>query len=475
LTKVDATTVNPGDHILVNADSTWNGQRLWPKGSGTAAAPIVLDFYATKDGQTVYTADTRPLINGNGLYADSDGFGTTHRYINGAVQLVNQEYWKINNLEVTNSPDLANQNAYKKSGDAQRAGILIMGYEKTPGVYESPVYSGIEVQNNYVHDVVSQNQNYASDNGDADPKLKTTGGIILLAHRANPFGVATGRGNNQQSTIYFDDIDIHNNVVQRVGLEGIRTKSEAKNEGYNVSLTNIKIRNNYLEDVDGDAIVLSEVSKGGLVESNITYRAAAADNGAQNYAANWAMTTSNSVWQYNESYGNVYGYNDAEAYDADNGCNNLVFQYNYSHHNGGGAMLFMSGQHNTTFRYNISANDGFGNKGTGVSVASDGQTFTLTGGYIAGKGTSGNADSKGWPCNSASGYSTSVSAYVYHGYIKSGASGARYIDNSGVLKQVAANTTISQSYSFQGSMWGGSGDTPPAASGNAAAQELLGR
>ena len=39
-----------------------------------------------------------------------------------AVQLVNQEYWDISNLEVTNTPELDNLEGYKKPGDAQRAG-----------------------------------------------------------------------------------------------------------------------------------------------------------------------------------------------------------------------------------------------------------------------------------------------------------------------------------------------------------------
>ena len=38
------------------------------------------------------------------------------------MQLVNQEYWDISNLEVTNTPELDNLEGYKKPGDAQRAG-----------------------------------------------------------------------------------------------------------------------------------------------------------------------------------------------------------------------------------------------------------------------------------------------------------------------------------------------------------------
>ena len=46
------------------------------------------------------------------------------------MQLVNQEYWDISNLEVTNTPELDNLEGYKKPGDAQRAGILVQDMNK---------------------------------------------------------------------------------------------------------------------------------------------------------------------------------------------------------------------------------------------------------------------------------------------------------------------------------------------------------
>ena len=48
LDKVTATTFLPGDTILLKSGSVWNGEWLWPKGSGTADAPIILsDFRKT--------------------------------------------------------------------------------------------------------------------------------------------------------------------------------------------------------------------------------------------------------------------------------------------------------------------------------------------------------------------------------------------------------------------------------------------
>ncbi len=51
------------------------------------------------------------------------------------------------------------------------------------------------------------------------------------------------------------------------------------------------------------------------------------------------MSVDDGLFQYNEVYGIKYGFNDAEAYDVDMQSNNVIYQYNYSHHNTGGFLL----------------------------------------------------------------------------------------------------------------------------------------
>ena len=80
LDKVNSTTFHSGDRILFKSGCSWTGQ-LWPKGSGAADRPIVIDKYG---------GDVLPAINGAGLAED-------------AVLLKNQEYWEIRNLAITNT------------------------------------------------------------------------------------------------------------------------------------------------------------------------------------------------------------------------------------------------------------------------------------------------------------------------------------------------------------------------------------
>jgi hypothetical protein len=76
LASISTRTFSPGDQILFNRGTTCNGI-LEPLGSGTTASPIVIDAYGI---------GPQPIIDG--------GMNTA------AVQLVGQQGWEINNLEV---------------------------------------------------------------------------------------------------------------------------------------------------------------------------------------------------------------------------------------------------------------------------------------------------------------------------------------------------------------------------------------
>ncbi len=80
LTKVNSTSFLGGDRILLKSSSVWKGQ-LWPKGSGADGKPITVGMYGS---------GVKPVINGGGTVEDT-------------VLLKNQEYWEIENLEITNT------------------------------------------------------------------------------------------------------------------------------------------------------------------------------------------------------------------------------------------------------------------------------------------------------------------------------------------------------------------------------------
>ena len=67
----------------------------------------------------------------------------------------------------------------------------------------------------------------------------------------------------------------------------------------------------------------------------------------------WPWKCKDAIFQYNEAFDTCQN-QDGQAWDADYG-DGTVYQYNYSHNNGGGSVMFCGGEAiNNIFRYNIS-------------------------------------------------------------------------------------------------------------------------
>jgi hypothetical protein len=85
LSSVNAVTYQPGDLIVFHRGATCSGM-LAPHGSGSSTAPITIGAYGTATaGQPSY-----PVIDG----------GTSSSNV-AAIELNNQQYWVIEDLEVT--------------------------------------------------------------------------------------------------------------------------------------------------------------------------------------------------------------------------------------------------------------------------------------------------------------------------------------------------------------------------------------
>ncbi|GHV89075.1 hypothetical protein AGMMS50267_14350 [Spirochaetia bacterium] len=369
INKTTAKTFKPGDHILLEARSTWNGTSVTtsnyksllggsnagmmvPKGNGEAGKPIVIDLYQVDGDFTwdaasypantklnvYYSANQRPVINGNG----TPSINSAEPYNpSGVIHLVNQSYWEIRNLEITNTfdnPTTKPNHWYDMEVRKGLAGIMI--------TRNDPQYmmEGNVVKNCYVHDVQSEHTN--------------NGGTPNWT--SNYFGGTHNRSKGVGGIFAgYKDVTIEGNIVKKVGLEGIRNNGDGDNR---TTITGVKIIGNYVELTAGDGIVISGNSDS-LVEGNVIKDSCAAPNlGGANYAACWCYRSNTTTFQYNEAYGTLYGNLDGEAWDIDNQSDKVVYQYNYSHQNAGGAVLFMGDQTNGIFRYNISANDGGGSR-----------------------------------------------------------------------------------------------------------------
>lgn len=305
LAKLNATAFEPGDEIYLKSGSQFTGQ-LKPIASGAPGKPIML---------TSYGGSKKPLIAGGGVQPAT-------------VYLYNLEYWEISNLEITN---------YHPAVDV-RSGVMV---ENDSGLRRHIYLRQLEI-----HQVNGENidSNWGYD--------RTNGGIIFYM-----------KGYSEPA--YMDDVRIEDNYIHHADRSGIYFYSSWMNrhtisEGFGrwTGSTNVIVRNNVLNDIGGDGIVLV-ATDGGLIEHNVaTYTNA---RSGKNNIAIWCGVSDNCVIQFNEAAYTQVREGDGEGFDIDYGGENNILQYNYSHDNEGGFVLVTSIHDvinkNAIIRYNISQND----------------------------------------------------------------------------------------------------------------------
>ncbi|MDH6579833.1 right-handed parallel beta-helix repeat-containing protein [Kitasatospora sp. MAP5-34] len=301
LARVNSVQLRPGDTVRLRGGVTCAGT-LAPQGSGTSARPVTLASY------------------GHGK-AKIDGQGAT-----AAVFLHNVQGYVLCNLDVSNTGPAP-------TPGQQRTGVYVLLEDYGTG-------SHYRLQNLNVHDVNGSDSRYPTPSG----------GIVVEAGGST---VPTG----------FDDVRITSNTVNHVDRTGIALVSSWQRRANNptgpgtsfVPLTRVVVRANTLTDLGGDGILVFN-GKAPLVERNVIngYNERSADYNVGAYPWN----SDDAVFQYNDV---SHGVSPAMAFDFEGGNQNPVYQYNFSHDNGGGALFSCPSQGTNSsggiYRYNISQND----------------------------------------------------------------------------------------------------------------------
>jgi hypothetical protein len=301
LSKVNSTTFVAGDSILFKANGVWVGQ-LYPKGSGADTKPIVIDMY---------NVGSKPLIDGNGMT------GT------GVVYLSNQQYWEINNLEITNDAPAG--------GDRRGVRVEVNNWGTANHIY---------LKNLNIH-------NIKGSVGQSRANKRTSGiGFAIV---------------NATTESHFNDILVENCVIYNCDNQGIISECVAGDgiqprttEWNAMKITNAVIRNNTIYNISKNAMIIRLFDKG-VVEHNVCYNTANGISGNTIFSASCDST----IFQYNECYLNNSPDADGSMYDADLRSPNTIWQYSYSHDNAHGLFWTCTVQedYNVICRYNISQND----------------------------------------------------------------------------------------------------------------------
>ena len=309
LEKINQTTFQPGDHILLKSGSVWHGQ-LHPKGSGEKDNPIILSSYGGTE---------KPVIN----IGRAEGAG---------IRLTNQSWWEISNMEVT-------------SGAPAELGIGRQGIAvivKGDGQH----MEGIVIKNNYIHDIWGQ----MGGRGEFVGYYSTA---ILV--RSQFDDIPRERRSLVRTT--FDNVLLENNRIERFDKCGIVIWGGKHN---------IVVRKNYMDNLGGDGIFVNGPYRG-LIEYNEVRRSCMRSGyldlpGGEDWwphtAAIWIQNTEETIMQFNQVYdtGREAKNGDGNAYDFDFYCKRCIAQFNYSKNNHG-FMLVMNNTFENIVRYNISEND----------------------------------------------------------------------------------------------------------------------
>ncbi|HYP99085.1 MAG TPA: right-handed parallel beta-helix repeat-containing protein [Polyangiaceae bacterium] len=322
LTKANATPLKAGDRLCLRAGGIWNGQ-LKPQGSGSSAAPVVIDKYGSGD---------RPKIAAGSADKDS-------------VVLENFAYVELNNLEVTN----------QKAAPGDYRGISVVGRD-------AGTLSHVQIRGCFVHDVTGEVNWIGGDVADNAPGVtfktgwdasKRTGGIV--------FEIATAAA--QPVKTLFNDVLIENNVIKDCSFAGIVFKQldgsvhwgvrDSASDAQFSPHTKVVIRNNYINQhtakLGCNGIYLTG-TQGGTIEGNVIAEAGT--------SAIELYNTDSITVQSNETYGTIKkaGGADSNGIDTDRATTKSIIQYNYVHDNGDGILLCQFAFGDSVVRYNIIQN-----------------------------------------------------------------------------------------------------------------------
>lgn len=355
LARANATTFRPGDRILLKAGEQWQDQQLWPKGSGSEGRPITISAYGD--------ATRRPYIATNGnvpspLRADGSKDPATVG-LTGAIVLRNQQYFDINNVELSNDDDFATDIT---TGSYVRDGIMVsINADLLPAGADS-IMDHFRIRDVYVHNL----------DGPSFWQRIHYGGVN--------FQVFGSRNYKQYGTggYYFKDVRIENNTFVNVELHAVQfafnwfgadgadsgqyDENGKFHEGWeqlwvrtrDLYSRDVYIGHNYAESIGQGAIQLANTK-------NMTVEYNEVNGFLERYGsvsvALYLWAGADSVMQYNEVYGGPHNEFDGTPWDLEYTNFNVTYQFNYSHDNPAGWMSYMGNSSNSVARYNLSVND----------------------------------------------------------------------------------------------------------------------
>ena len=324
LARASKAVLRPGDKLLFKSGSRFTGQ-LVIEAKGTPTRPIQIGKYGGK---------AFPVLAGEGK-------------TNSTVEVHNPAHLILEDLEITN-----------KLPDGKRRDNL---YGVKLVANAGGEFEGIILRRLHVHHV----------SGGWDRPGGAGIGCNAMGDNTN-----TGTKRSRFVGLRVEDCYVHN--VSFYGMFVSGWENRFRDTRWYPS-RNVAVRNNFLHDIGGDAIVII-ATENSAMEHNEAYRTSRGQqNGGQTPSGGiWPHSSDGTIVRFNK-VADIRGNMDCEPYDIDISCHNTIVENNLSENNSGGFLLLCSSAEATgptrdgIVRNNLSIGDGFesGRLITAVGLVSD--------------------------------------------------------------------------------------------------------
>ena len=317
LDRIRDLDLKPGDRILLRKGDVFLGNIELKGLSGEKGNPICITSYGT--------GNTKPVIDASGL-------------LNG-ILIEDCSYITVSGIEITANGGGGTEHL-DPSGRHMRCGVFI-----TTG--EEGDYGHITVEGVHVRDVFFEEPGF--DRGSAE---------VLTGNGNQNYGWGIRIINSLRNAM-LSDILVKDCHIENVAHSGIRfTGNHGLGRGNRKNIRNISVINNRVIRVGGPALQAS-------VAENVVFRGNQTDySGCPDDSRKWGRGSGLWVWGClnvlieKNSFRNAKGPADSAGSHIDFNNKNVLIQYNLSENNDGGFIEILGNNHNCTYRYNVSINDG---------------------------------------------------------------------------------------------------------------------
>ena len=315
-----------GEKLLLASGCTFY-EKLEINSSGTPEKPILVGSYSPESGN-----NKKPVIN-------AEGFTT-------AIHIKNSGNLKISNLELTADAGEAKEQEAQKV----RYGILVEADS-------TGTFSNLQFEDLYIHDI------FATENIEKDGQNPTSN---------MGYGIFIGM---KKEGAVLSHVHIEGCKIAMTGHTGIRIFGHKASDTY---LDSVTILNNEFENIGGPGMVPGMCENVVVRGNTVNYSGSNADPRMHNRGSGiWPWTCNNVLIEKNK-FMNAWGKMDSYGCHIDYNCSNVVVQYNLSVNNAGGFVEILGNDKNCCYRYNISINDGYREKGVN-GVVHDGKLLWTSG------------------------------------------------------------------------------------------------